>query len=61
MDGHKRIALVVALTFLKLNGYVTDLSEDELFELMLDISGGLAPTEVASRLRPRLTQINAGP
>src|SRR5947208_2882350 len=61
VDGHKRIALIVALTFLELNGYVADLSEDELFELMLDISSGLAPTEVASRLRPRLTQINAGP
>jgi death on curing protein len=59
VDGNKRIALVVALTFLEINGYLTDLTEDELFELMLDISDGLSPAKVASRLRSRLSRIGA--
>jgi death-on-curing protein len=59
-DGNKRIALVVALTFLELNGYATDMTEDELFELMFAISGGLPPENVANRLRPRLSRF-AGP
>ncbi len=33
VDGNKRTALVVTLTFLALNGYVVDLSEDERVEL----------------------------
>jgi death on curing protein len=60
VDGNKRIAVVVALTFIELNEYVTDLSEDELFELMFDVSRGLSPTDVANRLRPRLSRIDRG-
>ncbi|MEK6226801.1 MAG: type II toxin-antitoxin system death-on-curing family toxin [Chloroflexota bacterium] len=60
VDGNKRIAVVVALTFIELNEYVTDLSEDELFELMFDVSRGLSPTDVANRLRPRLSRIHRG-
>jgi len=58
VDGNKRIALVVALTFLELNGYATDMTEDEMFELMLDISAGLSPTNVAARLRRRLRRMD---
>ncbi len=54
VDGNKRTALVVTLTFLELNGYVVDLSEDERVELMLDIADGVEVGEVAARLRPRL-------
>lgn len=60
VDGNKRIALVVALTFLELNGYTTDLSEDELFELMFDVSRGLPPTDVATRLRSSLGRSERG-
>jgi death on curing protein len=59
VDGNKRIAVVVALTFLELNDHITDLTEEALYELMIDVSSGLAPADVANRLRPRLTRIQA--
>ncbi|MEK6206040.1 MAG: type II toxin-antitoxin system death-on-curing family toxin [Chloroflexota bacterium] len=55
IDGNKRISLVVTLTFLELNGHVVDFSEDELYQLMIDISAGMTVVEVAGRLRNRLT------
>lgn len=54
VDGNKRTALVVTLTFLALNGYVVALSEDERVELMFEIADGLGVDEVAERLRPRV-------
>lgn len=55
VDGNKRLALVVTLTFLGLNGYTIDLSEDERVSLMFEIAQGLTVEAVTSRLRPRLT------
>jgi len=54
VDGNKRTALVVALTFLEINGYVVDLSEDELVQLMFDIADDKPVAEVAVLLRSRL-------
>jgi death-on-curing protein len=54
VDGNKRTALVIALTFLEINGYVVDLSEDELVQLMFDIADDKGVTDVAALLRSRL-------
>ncbi|MSQ36702.1 MAG: type II toxin-antitoxin system death-on-curing family toxin [Chloroflexi bacterium] len=52
VDGNKRLGLVVTLTFLEVNGYVVDLSEDERVRLMFDVADGLDVRQVADRLRP---------
>ena len=57
VDGNKRIALIVMLTFLELNGYRVDLSEDERVALMFEIADGLTVDDVAVRLRERLRPI----
>jgi death-on-curing protein len=57
IDGNKRTALVVTLTFLELNGYVIDLTEDELFNLMYQVAAHVDVAEVAARLRPRLQPV----
>ena len=54
IDGNKRTALVVALTFLELNGFVVDLSEDDLFQLMYEIAQNMPEEEVGARLRGHL-------
>ncbi len=54
VDGNKRVALVVTLTFLELNGYRIESTEDERVELMFEIAEGLGVGDVASRLRPKL-------
>lgn len=59
VDGNKRTALVVTLTFLNLNGYSLTLDEEQLFELMIDISAHLPVLEVAERLRDALRQVDA--
>ena len=53
-DGNKRVALVVTLTFLEVNGFRLEMSDDEKFELMIDISGGLTVAQVADLFRQRL-------
>jgi len=58
VDGNKRVALVVTLTFLELNGYRIELSEDERVELMFEIAEGLGVGEVASRLRSKLRPLD---
>ncbi len=54
VDGNKRIALVVTLTFLGLNGYDLEMSEDERVALMFQIADGLEVREVADLFRRRL-------
>lgn len=53
-DGNKRLALVVTLTFLEVNGFRLEMSDDEKFELMIGISGGLTVAQVADLFRQRL-------
>lgn len=60
VDGNKRTALVVTLTFLELNGYVVDLSQDERVDLMFEIAAGLDVAGVADRLRTRLRPADLG-
>jgi death-on-curing protein len=57
VDGNKRTALVVTITFLEVNGYMLTLDEDQLFDLMIDISAHLPEVEVADRLRNALHQV----
>jgi len=54
VDGNKRVALVVTLTFLEINGYRLDLTEAELVELMYRTAEGLTPAEIAVQLRRAL-------
>jgi len=37
VDGNKRTALAVMLTFLRINGYRLDLSPDETYQMVLDV------------------------
>lgn len=54
LDGNKRLALVVTLTFLEVNGFRLEMSDDEKFQLMIDISGDMTVTQVAELFRERL-------
>ena len=58
IDGNKRTALVVTLTFLELNAYAVDLSEDERVELVTEVAAGLEVKDVAERLRVRLRPLD---
>jgi death on curing protein len=53
VDGNKRLALLAATVFLGLNGYDLDLTDDEAFDLTVDVAAGQARDvdEIASRLR----------
>jgi death-on-curing protein len=57
VDGNKRTALVVTLTFLELNGHTVELSQDELADLMFEIADGLGVGDVAERLRDHLRSV----
>ena len=35
VDGNKRLALLATVVFLRINGYVLDLTDDEAFELTM--------------------------
>ena len=37
VDGNKRTALAVMLTFLRINGYRLDLSADAIYQMVLDV------------------------
>jgi len=40
VDGNKRLALLAAAVYLRLNGYVLDLTDDEAFDLTMSIAAG---------------------
>jgi death on curing protein len=54
LDGNKRLALVVTLTFLEVNGFRLEMADDEKVQLMFDISSGTTVPQVAELLRQRL-------
>jgi death-on-curing protein len=54
IDGNKRIALVITLTFLEVNGLSLKMSDDEKVQLMTDISGDKTVAQVAGLFRQRL-------
>jgi death on curing protein len=54
IDGNKRIALVVTLTFLEVNGLRLEMSDDEKVQLMTDIAGDNTVAQLAGLFRQRL-------
>jgi len=40
VDGNKRLALLATVVFLRLNGYVLDLTDDEAFVLTMSVAAG---------------------
>jgi death-on-curing protein len=55
IDGNKRAALVVMLTFLEVNGSRVQASDRELADWIISFSAGTSPHEVAEMIRARLT------
>lgn len=52
LDGNKRLALLAAVVFLRINGYRPALSDDEAFDLNLGVAAGqLDSEEIEKRLR----------
>lgn len=51
IDGNKRAALVVMLTFLEINGWRVEASDPELADWILSFSAGATPETVAMLLR----------
>jgi len=52
VDGNKRVAWLATIVFLDLNSYEPDLSDDEAFELVMEIAEGAVDVEqIAHRLR----------
>jgi death-on-curing protein len=54
IDGNKRAALVVLLTFLEINGSRVQASDRELADWIIAFSAGTSPHEVAEVVRARL-------
>jgi death-on-curing protein len=54
IDGNKRTALVVMLTFLEINGWRVEASDPELADWILSFSAGATPGTVATLLRPAM-------
>jgi death-on-curing protein len=51
-DGNKRLALLAAVVFLRLNGYRLDLADDEAFDLTVSVAAGQLDAEgISKRLR----------
>lgn len=44
-DGNKRVGLAVMDTFLRLNGYRLDMSDRDVYELVVRVASGDAPRE----------------
>ncbi|HZI97901.1 MAG TPA: type II toxin-antitoxin system death-on-curing family toxin [Actinomycetales bacterium] len=52
VDGNKRLAWLATVVFVDLNGFAADLSDDEAFDLVMDVAqGGVDVEEIAERLR----------
>lgn len=59
LDGNKRTALVVAVTFLNLNGYDFDAPEAETYMLFIQLAeGSVDEDELAAWFRERLYSIS---
>lgn len=54
VDGNKRLALVVMLTFLEVNGYAVEADDPELADWIISLSSGTTPEQLADVLRGRL-------
>jgi death on curing protein len=52
VDGNKRLALLATVVFLRINGCILDLTEDEAFDLIMFVAAGqLDAEEICKRLR----------
>jgi death on curing protein len=52
VDGNKRLALLAAVVFLRINCYVLDLTDDEAFDLTMSVASGQLDAEaILKRLR----------
>jgi death-on-curing protein len=40
VDGNKRLALLATVVFLRINGYLLELTDDEAFDLTLSVAAG---------------------
>ena len=56
VDGNKRLALLATVVFLRINGYVLNLTDDEAFDLTMSVAAGQLDADgICKRLR--LTQV----
>ena len=54
VDGNKRLGWLAATVFLRLNGQRVTLSQDEAFQLVMEVAAGLLDVpEIAARLATR--------
>ncbi|MDQ1287610.1 MAG: death on curing protein [Actinomycetota bacterium] len=54
VDGNKRLGLLATVVFLRINGQVLDLDDEEAFELTLAVAAGeLTAEDIEKRLRLR--------
>jgi death on curing protein len=52
VDGNKRLALLATVVFLRINGYLLDLTDDEAFDLTMSVAAGqLDAEQISKRLR----------
>jgi death on curing protein len=52
VDGNKRLALLATAVFLRINGYLLDLSDDEAFDLAVSAAAGQLDADgIQKRLR----------
>lgn len=54
LEGNKRVALVAMRTFLAINGYGVDASQEERADWMISLSSGLSVEGLAERIRRAL-------
>ena len=45
VDGNKRLALLATVVFLRINGHVLDLTDDEAFDLTMSVAAGQLDAE----------------
>jgi death on curing protein len=52
VDGNKRLALLATAVFLRINGYLLDLTDDEAFDLTVSVAAGRLDADgIQKRLR----------
>jgi death on curing protein len=52
VDGDKRLALLATTVFLRINGYILDLTDDEAFDLTMSVAAGQLDADgIQNRLR----------
>jgi death on curing protein len=55
VDGNKRLALLATVVFLRINGYVLDLTDDDAFDLTMSVAAAQLDAEQISK-QLRLTK-----